>query len=906
MRSFLIGFFSGLVLSALRAPLGLELLQVPATIPSAAMAYRAGALLVIGMGLVLGMRRGHASHSPTLLLAGGTVGYQCHWQLVDTPDAFLVQMVFSLLLVSLLVAGHRGGADQRPHKGKILALALAALVGWWLLDQGHPESHSAAIATALAGSFCLIVTGKLTFDGRPAAESSSDSDSEPPATTQGTPVAPSGGLTGIALCGAGLAIMAEGLARHVRWLSNGNLEDDSVFGSVFLALCAMGALSFARMFKGDRASVMARGCLAAAGGLGAWAGFQVLQNFASPRGLDLYVRQFKRFDLNWDLAIQGLFEYDLIIAAPVFVVSAFLIGTSIGVHRRAIELCALLVGAGAGLVLCPALLEYEWKVVDHAQAELVNQSNSANMALFGGLIAAIGGLLVFLTASSLPKGMRLAGCVVAFAGIAICRFPQQSSIQILSPWQRREVQPIWVLDGPEGLLTVERDDQGGEIATLDRRPLTPNQSQSAADRRRLVQSVQLLGEREEGSELSLLFVGQLTPDRALALSDLGATRIDRTASWSASMGALESRLFGSPPKWFAGEILAISEARAALDRGEYDLVLLPPVPGRSPTTRNLASPKETTVVLWLDGADGLETEFLGEHALVSVEGLTHLYIGIARGPQVESIRRAEVPGGPAFLPTGDPTDGLPALDLLSTRPSERRDLIQTRLCQRLASAETSPGVAAGLAAHFAAQVPSSPFQAPELGIELVDEAAQRFSEAAAGETLDSLEIQLIETLGYLYTAQRKVEEIDRYLVKPAERHAIWSTLELYLAQAALEFLDPETALESLQRAHEAWPGSPTSWAMQAEAEQQSGDDRAAVASLERALTMNPKSFELERRLAIALQRAGDPRGKQAIEKALAGHPEDTSLQDHRGGGPYPPVPDGFHALGLDEHAGHDH
>ena len=895
MRSLLIGIFSGLLLSALRAPLGLELLQVPASTPGAAVAYRAAALLVIGLGLILGLRRNESRLIPTSILIGTAIGYHVHWQLVNTPQPFLVQIVFSLLLVLLLVAGHGGGPETRPNKVRIVLLGLAALGGWFLIDNGYPESHGGAIGTALIGLLAITIVGRSTGSGDTRRSKLEDPE---PERSSGLPL---GSSTSIAICGAGLAILVEGLARHLRLLGNGHLEDDSVFGSAFLFLCFFGIIGFAHQIKQRRSVLLARGCVAGASGLAVWAALPVLRNFSTSRGLDLHVRQFDALGMNWDLAIHGLPEYDLIVAGPVLVVAAFVCGTMIGLHRRVLELSALLLGAAAGLVLSPGLLAFEWSSSFAENSGFVTSSSSAAMAYFGGLIAAGGALLMFLTSAELKTNARLIGCVVAFGGIALCKFPEHEAVPILSPWERQEAQPVWVLDAPEGLLTVEKDTRGELFATLDRRPLCPTSPGVAADHRRLQQSYALLGDwaKEEGPRV--LFVGQLNPNRALFLSDLGAKSIDRTASWFPAMEAIEHELFGGTPKWFPGKILSLIDARAALDRGDYDLVIVPPVSGDAATTRNLASPKETTVVVWLDGAGGIEDQHLGEYAWVTVPDLTDMTVAVARGPHVEALRLAGEQGGPGFLAAGEPIRGLAALDFLSTRKEQRKPLRLAHLARRFAQAERSPGIAAGLAVHFESQRPSSPFETPAEQIEINPEAAQRFSEAAAGPSPSALVIEVIETLSYLLGAQRKVEEIDEFLTLPAEKHSPWPALEISLGQAALEFLEPEIAVQHLRRAHEGWLGSPLSWAMQAEAEQQIGEDRAAADSLERAHAMDPTNHAIERRLAIAWRRVGDPRGVEALREALAEEPEDAELLRHQGDGPYPPPAPGYHGI-----EGHGH
>lgn len=879
MRSLLIGFFSGLVLSALRAPAGVELLQLPATSAGAAMAFRAGAFLVIAVGLLLGTRRSGERFSPLWMLTGAAVGYPLHGLFGDSASPLFDQLATSLLFVVLLVAGHRGrGPEARPNKLRLLLLGLAGVCGWFLIEPDPALGHGKAVFTALVGAFAIAVVGRSTTT--PADE------------TQDAAERPANGtLFGIAIGGAGVAILVEGLARHLRLLGGGLSADDSVFGAVFLALALFGAVAFGRLVKETSRTLLTRGVLFGLAGLTAWGTFRVLGNFADPRGIDIFVR-----NAGLDSSFHGTLFYDALLAGPVLVLPAFLVGTLVALHRTPQELGALLVGAAGGLVVAPHLLVFE--AVD---GEVITQSHSAALALFGGTIAAGGAIVSFLGTAQLTTPQRLIGCVLAVVGIALCRFPEREAIPILSPWLLRTPIAELVADTPTGLVTIELDVEGVRVATLDRRDLTPRTKDVAADRRRFELAWQMLGELEEDTGPRVLLVGQLDPGRALHLLDLGASSVDRTSSWFASMDLLEHWLFEGNRGWVPGEVLAPGEARARLAKGRYDLVLVPPVLGDAPTTRNLASPAETTAVVWLDGGTGIETQHFGQIVLATAPVLRELQVAVVRGPEVEARRLEGGQGSPGFLLAGEPVGRLPVLELLQLREPQRPDRQRARLAERFAAAERTPGLAAGLAAHFGAQRQSSPFSDPVEAIEVSEEACERFAEAASAPEPDGLTIEVIEALAFVLGRQRKVEEIDRYLAGPAERHAPWPALDVALGLAALEFLDPELALEHLERAHSAFPGTPESLAMLAEAQSQTGDDAGAVVSLERAQAQMPGLHALERRLAIAWVRAGDPRGPDAVRAALAIHPGDQELLDHSGAGPYPPPPPGHHTL-----AGHLH
>ena len=883
MRSLLIGLFAGLTLAALRAPLGLELLQVPATTAGAGMAFRAGALLAVAVGLLLGTRRTGEEVAPLAILTGAATGFALGGLATHGTGSMLERLGQSLLLVVLLVSVHRGrGPELRPDRARILVAGGLAMLAWFLLQTVPDMGHIRAIGTALAG--VLGIAGVARWTAAPA-EVEEPSEPRPP----------SGSLFGTTLGGAGLAILTEGIARHLRLLGGGLPADDSVFAVVFLLLMLFGGLAFGRLARSANAAVLLRGLVFVLAGLAAFGTFGVLENLATQRGLDLFVRRF-----GLDLSLHGTLLVDLAIAAPVLVLPAFACGTAISVHRSPQELAALLIGAAGGLVVAPQLLTHTLE-----EGVLTASTSSAELSLYGAALAAGGGLVVFLGATGLSRGARLAGLVLGVGGILLARLPERAPIAILSPWAKVEPIARLVLDTPGGLLTVEGDPGGSSIATLDRRPLTPGSGEGAAELRRLDLAWSLLGELEEGASPSVLVIGQLEPVRAGRLLELGAGRIDRTASWHAVMPLLEERLFPRGAQLPPGEVLRPPDARARLARGDYDLVIVPAVQGRAPTTRNLASPAESTVVVWLDGSSGIETQYLGQEALVSCHALRDLHVGVARGPGIEQVRLEGGTNRPGFLATGEPVKALPPLELLGLRTPERARRHRARLAGRLATAERTPGPAAGLAAHFEAQRRSSPFADPVDATEISPEAAELFAAAAAGPEPDGLVVQLVEALAFVLGYQRKIEEIEALLPGPAERHSPWPALEVALGQADLELLEPRDALGHLQRAHSAFPGNADSLAMEAEARAQTGDDAGAARLLELALERRPGNHALERRLAIARVRAGHPEGPEDLSRALAEHPEDPELLAHQGPGPYPAAPAGFHPVGRSGH-GHDH
>ncbi len=900
MRSFLIGLFAGILLSALRAPVGLELLQVPASSGGGAMAFRAAALLVVAVGLILGLRSARVSVGPVAILFGASIGYWLHWWLNGVESPYALQFVLSLLIVTLLIAGHQGSSDVRPRKGRIVLLLGAALSGWFLIDMGFPEGHGETVGVGLLGLISLATVGRCTGKDEPL-----EADGGPP-----NEALPSGGLSGIAVCGAGIALTLEGLARNTRLLGGGLAADDSVFGTVFLGFALISAVAFTRNIKSAGNTSVARVLVGSCTALVSVLTLRSLVNLSSDRGLHTYIANSKGTigellpfsSMDLDLSMHGMIEYDLAIAGPLLVLPGFLAGAMVGLLRKPVELAALLVGAAGGLALLPRLLEFEWSA-----SGIVQESSCSSIAMYGALLAGVGALLLALTSKALGRTQRIVGGVAAIAAIATGQFVEAPSVKMLSPWEKRVVSEVISHDIPAGFLTVELDPDGQPFATLNRRPLSPNAAQTPLDLDRIRMSWAMLGEIEADSKPSVLFVGQLNPARALALVDLGAGTIDRSAAWSDAMPMLEQQLFDGNPNWFPGKILSIASARARLAAGEYDLVIVPAVKGCAPTTRNLASTGDATVVVWFDAGAGLETQYMGEGVLLSAPGLTEMYAAIAHGPRVQQVVAKGGWGAPRLSPIADPLPPAPMMQVLNMRKNRRGDFHRARFANRLASAERSPSVGAGLAAHFNAQTASSPFTSEIDRIELVDEANQKFSHAAAGAEPSALSVELIETLAHLLRAQRMVEEMDRYLIPPAERHSPWPALEIALSQASLEYLEPEAAVESLTKAHATGYATVDSLAMLADAQSQVGDFHGAARSLDQALVFAPHHAELERRLAMTLARAGDARASDVLRHALEDNPDDEELKGFLEMGPLPAPAAGYHPLissGAHDHGQH--
>ncbi len=884
MRSFLVGLYAGFLLAALRAPLGLELLQVVARDPGAAMGYRGAALLAVAVGALIGLAPAAKGYSSTTLLAGVTVGFGVHGTYGDLPAELSVGLAFGVLLVLVIAASHRGGTETRPKKSRLLLAALSAGMGWGLMEYGAPASHAAAVLTAVTGCASVALVGRLAAPQQEQRENDSATGK-----TQG------GRSAALVVSGAGLAILCEGVARPLRQLGAGQASDEFVLALVFLFLATFGALAFGRLFEKTKRVEIGRALLCMASPLAALAATGVLENISSVRGIDRLVRSF-----GLDLSQRGMASYDAAIAAPALVAPAFVVGTIVALARKPRDLVSLCLGAGAGLVLVPNQLAYDGNSLSVELAAGWAQQHSAALAWMGAGTAALGaGLCAALSSALAPRlrlSLGLAGTLVACA--AWFTAGESRGLEFSRPWELRPPEVVLHIDAPEGVLTLERTG-AGLVACLNGQALAPPAGESALDGERLRQAWSLMP--EGARDPRVLLIGQLNAARTRVLENLGAHSVDRSAAWYRAMAFFEGELGDGGAPAFAGQILSPAKARAKLGAGEYDLVLVPPVPGEVPTTRNLASPPETTVVVWLMAAGGLEELELGREILVSSPKLHELCVGLARGPGLAAARARESFGALRFYAAGDARRNPATLATLRTRVTARERQNRAAMARRLAQAELAPGLASGLALHFEAQQHDSPFDTWQDAIEIDSRAAELFAHAASGRAPDALAVEVIESLARILRGKRRIDAIYQSFEAAATRHSPWPELDLALAQADLELLDPAGALDRLMALLDTWPGSAEAWAMRAEAEQQLGQDEAAVLSLDQALARSPAYHPLERRLAIALVRAGDPRGPAALEEVTREDPEDEELAAYRFGGPWEPVKPGYHPLGTHSH-----
>jgi len=261
VRTLSLGLLTGLFASALRAPLGLELVQVTATPASVSVAYRAVVFLLLAVALLAGRNKAGEGLTPVSFLSGALLG-------VLTHGLFL-------------------GFTPKSHLGAVALVAVLGAALWYLArTQLGPEVEEEEPSTP---------------DGEEGA-------GEVPTAT---PFAH-------AMIGVGLALSLEGVYRHLRLIGAGTSTDDSVYACVLVALTLAGAASFRSIVRSTTSKTL---CLAG-GALGTWASLQLLRGIATPRGLDRYLRW---FDLDTSLRGTLLYDAllaSVILVVPAFLIGA--------------------------------------------------------------------------------------------------------------------------------------------------------------------------------------------------------------------------------------------------------------------------------------------------------------------------------------------------------------------------------------------------------------------------------------------------------------------------------------------------------------------------------------------------------------------------------------------------------
>lgn len=845
IRSCLHAFAAGALISGLRAPLGLDWTQLPATNGSSSGQLRGAALLALALSLDASrktLREGvgalwllfltlgfawHALAAPAWLEPAGRAGF-----------GFLL-LVGTLALRSL--AGARVGEPVALGRVERVGLVLVGLGAALALETLAHEVRLFTLGTApeeaLVGAVFLGATalGALAFGPLCARLGH-----EGARTAGGIALAGAASLAGLLFLST---LTPDGLHAYLRRMDalSGPLRAlDGHLG---------GVLALARMPPLDGTSI-------------------------------------------------GLFWATVLLSGASFVLPGFALGATVGSARHVGRLAYALVGAALGLFALPAVVRALAQPL--AGDAIAGTSWAWTMLVAAALLAGLGALAV---AAAARGRERVLGLALALTAIALPWLRPRLILWSFSPWAAAPIRPELVVPTPAGMVTVERDRDGERIVTLDRKRMTPLHEEQELDQIRILVAWSLLPDDVRARPVRTLFVGQLTPARARALRALGKVELERTSPWHEAGPALEELLFeGEEPP--PGVAVTPAEARARLSDDGYDWVLVPPVQGPvllrrseareywagadAPRLGRLELGGEALGVAWVLADSSAARELPDEEVLLAMARFESLSIGVVRGRA-----RGDGPGLPTFFPAGAPEGGPGRLELLHTLPLQRSLALEAAWARRLARASEGKPLAEvtrGLALHFAAQKLSSPYETRAQQVELDEEELRAFlAGLPQSGPLDPFQRELWEGLAWLVTEKRLPEEA-LFLEPVAERFAPWPALDRALGHAYREMLEPETALSFLERALGVERFDAGLLIECARAARELGDRARALAFLERALAIQSDQPEAEKAYGLLLLESGDARGRPILEKLLVRDPDDADLRAALGLPP-PPGPD---------------
>jgi tetratricopeptide (TPR) repeat protein len=206
----------------------------------------------------------------------------------------------------------------------------------------------------------------------------------------------------------------------------------------------------------------------------------------------------------------------------------------------------------------------------------------------------------------------------------------------------------------------------------------------------------------------------------------------------------------------------------------------------------------------------------------------------------------------------------------------------------LCIAEQNPGsLWRGIDGFALLQIPSSPFETESEQVELDEAVLADLRDAALAEPPSAFVREAWNWLARVLAGKRDVSAIETFIAPLAARWAPWPELEIALARADIEALDPAAAVRRLTPIAEAPEPSFDVLCVLGEAREQAGDSAGAVAVWKRALPLRPNDAWIRRHLAMARVRTGDPGAAEAIREWLDEHPEDEEMRIFLGPGPWP-------------------
>jgi hypothetical protein len=310
----------------------------------------------------------------------------------------------------------------------------------------------------------------------------------------------------------------------------------------------------------------------------------------------------------------------------------------------------------------------------------------------------------------------------------------------------------------------------------------------------------------------------------------------------------------------------------------------------APRMRGWEVPEETIAVAWIDASAPSVHRSWPDNVILATDRFLHLSLGLVEG----SVSPGDLPERPALFPSGEPRARMRPDRLLLRHPALRNDVLRKAVLERLMEASRGgplADLALGLEIHYSAQKHSSPYETLAQQIELeLDElsAFDRAVRATSPAPLDAFTRSIWESLAWLLAEKRMIDMVVTYVEPVADAYAPWPELDRAVARAYAEYDEPEGVLRILERMLEAEPNDITMLVEAGHWASRVGEHQRAIAYLRKAEGLQPGRPDLRRALGIALLRAGEPEGREILEELLEQAPQDEELWDLLREGPGTP------------------
>ncbi|HUR26929.1 MAG TPA: hypothetical protein VM509_01975, partial [Planctomycetota bacterium] len=599
----------------------------------------------------------------------------------------------------------------------------------------------------------------------------------------------------LALCGAGFSLVLAALHSRACLLSSGTRDDDTVFGSVALALFATAAIAFGPLLSARawKRSAFPTG-LALAAAL-AWFSFPFLRALQEPDGYDALLRTF-----GLHSGLRGTFVYDALIAARVFALPGLCAGIAFTCARSASDLAHVLLGAAVASIFAVHLGDFDATTFEQVA---LRASERANWGIALAGLGALGATTLVergTPAWALRSLIPLAICIFGLSNRTVAALP-------LSPWEKIAPRVEWIRETPEGLLTVEFQTGRGRIVTLDRRRLTPTSEEVPTDDQRLRDSIQ--------ASWQIVIVGIVSPERAKVLQDLDARleqlspptpRIGNSSGvtfvltpWPRLEEELHRALFGGAEPHESLQLDFSRDWKSYSESSKVGVIVALPVEVGSRTLacleRDENDPSDPRRIGWLHASQDIAGLEWGEKVLVTCAHIDDLSIGIQREEADE-------------LPAGTPLptrawERLARVDIAQRERSARR-----RVAERLFRADEGP-VMDALRRLCAAQQPSSPFETLAQRTEIDQNALEKLRQSGLAALPRGFERELDEFVAATLKGKRDLDGLVAFAAPLADAHPSWPAMQRAAAAADWEFMDWPKAARRLEHVVEGVFDDPT-------------------------------------------------------------------------------------------------